>query len=94
MSFNVSFDSHTCFKHICFKCEVFVIFYWKYCNFIHFDQYFIQDTGRLLIGAVGAYDWTGTVLKYDNFNQEKADVADNDDIKQILVDRSIESYLG
>ena len=55
----------------------------------------MQETGRWLVGAVGAYDWIGTVLNYNKYPSSKDyEVADNDDIKEILVGRSIESYLG
>ena len=48
------------------------------------------------MGAVGAYDWRGTVLNYNDYetSDTEYEVADNEDIKTILVGRSIESYLG
>jgi len=47
-----------------------------------------------LLGAVGAYDWSGTVAKYDTSDDKEADIPGFSEVQQVLPNRTKESYLG
>jgi len=53
-----------------------------------------KQSGALILGAVGAYDWSGTLAKYDNSRDQTADIQDFDQVKLVLPNRTKESYLG
>ena len=48
----------------------------------------------MYLGAVGAYDWSGTVVKYDRSGDSTPDISSFDDVKEVLADRTKFSYLG
>ncbi|CAK8673902.1 unnamed protein product [Clavelina lepadiformis] len=53
-----------------------------------------DKNGALYLGAVGAYDWSGTVIKYDSSNDEEASIPSYEEVQRVLPDRAKESYLG
>ena len=55
---------------------------------------FLHQNGALYLGAVGAYDWSGTVIKYDSSNDEEASIPSYEEVQRVLPDRAKESYLG
>jgi len=50
--------------------------------------------GRLFLGAVGAYDWSGTVAKYDTSTDDEPDIPDFEQVKAVLPTSTKASYLG
>ena len=48
----------------------------------------------MYLGAVGAYDWSGTVVKYDNANDPTPDIPGFEEVRRVLPDRTKISYLG
>jgi len=48
----------------------------------------------LLLGAVGAFDWSGTIAKYDSAADNSADIPDFNSVQKVLPNRTKESYLG
>lgn len=48
----------------------------------------------MYLGAVGAYDWSGCVIKYDSVDDETADIPKYADVQGVLPNRTKESYMG
>ena len=48
----------------------------------------------MYLGAVGAYDWSGTVVKYDRSGDSTPDISTFEEIQRVLADRTKDSYLG
>jgi len=50
----------------------------------------------MYLGAVGAYDWSGTVVKYDTAGNSNPDISTFDEVKSVLAEgeRTKLSYLG
>ena len=54
----------------------------------------LLQRGGMYLGAVGAYDWSGTVVKYDRAGDSTPDISTFDDVKEVIPDRPKYSYLG
>nr|XP_026694499.1 integrin alpha-L isoform X3 [Ciona intestinalis] len=53
-----------------------------------------DKSGRLILGAPGAYDWAGTITKYDSASDTTADIPTFTQVQGVLPNRTKESYLG
>ena len=53
-----------------------------------------SQKGRLILGAVGAYDWSGTIAKYDTADDKDADIPTYQQVQAVLKTKTKESYLG
>nr|CAB3257102.1 integrin alpha-1 [Phallusia mammillata] len=51
-------------------------------------------SGRLVLGTVGAYDWSGTFTVYSSTTDQVPDIPDFDQVRSVLPLRPKESYLG
>ncbi|XP_078489707.1 integrin alpha-11 isoform X3 [Ciona intestinalis] len=54
----------------------------------------LSKSGRLILGAPGAYDWAGTITKYDSASDTTADIPTFTQVQGVLPNRTKESYLG
>ena len=49
----------------------------------------------MYLGAVGAYDWSGTVVKYDSSDDVMPDISTFEEVRDVLAARTEKySYLG
>nr|XP_008101009.1 PREDICTED: integrin alpha-2 [Anolis carolinensis] len=58
---------------------------------VGFSASYSQQKEVLMLGAVGAYEWTGTVIQE---SEKQATVFPNDAFEKVLQDRNQSSYLG
>ncbi|XP_039270070.2 integrin alpha-9-like [Styela clava] len=68
--------------------------YYKVRKAVLFYPHRDIKNGRLYLGAVGAYDWSGTITKYDTVDADTPDIPKYKDVQKVLPNRTKESYLG
>ena len=83
-----------CLSVICYMFihYLYVKYYSTYYCLV--KKFLFVQTGGMYLGAVGAYDWSGTVVKYDSSNDQTPDITTFDQISKVLKNRTKVSYLG